>query len=226
MTAKTTPRKPARTTNPPKQSSPQPPAESPAPVVREGDDLIAATFALFEQGASTFTITNPDGSPGKLVEIYPAKMKHMAQVMRFFSDVAGALQESDLVKIIDLIASKQQQYMAEGKNPRSLNLKEVIAQEGASGAISNANLITLLLEAVFGYLPGVVAIFTNLTEEEFEELDFDHGALVAFGIFTVNYDFFIRRVLPTFLGFIRSLARENAKSIQSQGKAATKPLRP
>lgn len=169
--------------------------------------MLAAAFAIFDQGGSHFTTKS-----GKEVHIFPAKVKQLTRIMQFFHQVSGALENSDLVKLVDSISEKQRQHMAAGLNPRALNIKELIAADGAGIALNNASIISLLLQSIFEYLPGLVAVFTDVTEEEFGEFDLDEAAMVTFGIFSVNYDFFIQRVLPLLVAFIQSLVRENQKT--------------
>jgi len=185
------------------------PANLPTPEesAREGEDLLAAAFAIFDQGGTRFTTKS-----GKEVNIFPAKVKQLTKIMQFFHQVSGALENSDLVKLVDSISEKQREHMAAGLNPRALNIKELIAADGAGIALNNASIISLLLQSIFEYLPGLVSVFTDVNEEEFGEFDLDEAAMVTFGIFSVNYDFFIQRVLPLLVAFIQSLVRENQKT--------------
>ena len=206
----------------PAAKKPQAPSRLPAPVQaeptpalesesseQEANDLVLAATQIFDHGGTQFP-----SSLGKTIVIQPAKIKQVGDIMKFFADVTKALKGSDLIRIIDVVASKQHHLAAAGMNPRNLDLKAILAEDGAEMGLDNVTLISLLFQSVFEHLPKFVASFTNLTPDEFDKLDTDEGMLTVFGIFAVNYDFFIQRVLPLLAGFIQSMAREKGKRDQ------------
>lgn len=174
---------------------------------QQSNDLLAAALTIFENGGTKFTLQD-----GFEAEIYPAKMKQMAPTMRFFHQVVGSLETSQLATLIDVVGKKQKEYLAEGKDPRTIDIKELVSSDVISDAFGNASIISLLFSAAFDYLPGFVKLFTNIPEEKYGDLDFDEGVIVVVGIFVLNYHFFTQRLLPLLTGSIRLLAKQNAKS--------------
>lgn len=182
----------------------------------EQNDLMLAAFALFENGDSSFTIPRT----GQQITISPAKMKQMPSIMRFFHRVVGALETSDLKKLVDIVSAEQRKLIAEGKTPAEIDIRSLVTGDVVDKAFGNVSIISLLGAAAFEHLPDFVPLFTNLNADEFGELEFDEGMLIAGGIFILNYGFFTQRLRPILMGFIRALASEYQKT----GAAGMKKL--
>lgn len=173
-------------------------------VDQENNDLIAAAHNIFEGGKNELTL-----STGKVAVIRPAKMKQLTGMMKFFRDVIGALSQSQLAQMIGIISEAQRKQIDAGEDPRNIDLRQLAQNELLHGdTFGSVSIISLLLEAVSTYLPDFVVMFTNLTKEDYEELDIDEGALLIMGIISLNYDFFSQRLLPVFLGFMKSVLQQ------------------
>jgi hypothetical protein len=171
-------------------------------------------MAIFEEGKTTFKVP----SSGKIVKIGAATMESLSLVMEFFKLVAGALETHQMATLIDLVGDEQKKLIARGIDPRKANLNDLATAELVTKAFGNISIISVLMAALFDHLPKFAVAFTDLSEEEFKKLEYDEGVLVVMGIFVLNYHFFIRRLLPMCVGFIRSTVSANQKLIEAEQK--------
>lgn len=188
--------------------------ENPAPSLpSEADDLLLAAMAIFEEGKNTFTT-----STGRVVVIKAATMESLSLVMEFFKLVAGALENHQMATLIDLVSDEQKKLMAQGIDPRKVSLENLASADLVSKAYNNISIISVLMAALFDHLPKFATAFTDLSEEEYRKLSYDEGVLTIMGIFVLNYHFFTRRLLPMFVGFIRSMVSANQKLLEAEQK--------
>lgn len=179
-------------------------------------DLASAARAIFANDVNEFALDS-----GKVVTVSPGKMKHVPAIMGFFSAIMNRMDQEQLSALIDVVVAKQQEAVRAGKNPLAVDVKELAADvlTGADSAedvtrklvgttLSTASLILGLTTAVLEELPAVVPHFTNLTEDEFGELSMDEAALVAGGIFIVNYRFFTQNLRPVMTAFLGGVMRK------------------
>lgn len=178
----------------------------------EAQDLQLAVSALFDKGDNKPFIP----SLGRSVTVSPAKMWQMGPLMNFFKEVIGRLPRNKVDMLITRVAEEQLRIIADGGDPTKLNLQAMVTSDAVIGEVmEHVSLVTSFMAETFDILPEFVAMFTDVTPAEFKELEFDEGALLAFGIFALNYDFFTQRLLPICTGFLRSLASENQSAIKA-----------
>lgn len=184
-------------------------------------DLELAIVALFEKGDNTVPLASLD----RTVTISPAKMWQMKPLMNFFQEVIGRCDGDHLRTLIDSVVAKQQEAIEAGQDPSKLNLRELATSDVVKDAFGHMSLVVSFMHGTFDLLPGFVAMFVDISEEEFGQLDFDEGALLVFGILALNYDFFTRRLLPVFTGYLRSLASENQSAIRDAAQARKQQMK-
>lgn len=192
-------------------------------LVSEHDDLIAAAFAVFQDGGSSFHLPSlgkdADNKP-RMVTIRPARMGQIAEIMKLFREMAQTISHSQIAEAIKIIANVQQQKMAAGENARDLDIAKLAAAELNIDGVQKVSLVSLFMETAASHLPTLVTIFSDLTEEQFKEMDLDEGAMCCFAIFTLNYDFFTRRLLPILLAFAQSLVAQKAAAASAKPSIA------
>lgn len=125
------------------------------------------------------------------VEFYPAKFKHIEQITLLFSALVSGLSSVELKGMMEMVSTQQEGQINAGVSPYLIDTDNLVKQ--ASG---NASLALKLLSGITGQLPELIAMFTDLTPEQFGELDVDESMIVAFHIFARNYSFFTQRLLP------------------------------
>lgn len=195
-------------------------------------DLALAANAIFNGGANSFAMDN-----GKVVEIRPAKMKQMTDVMGFFKALVSRLEPGQLGRIIEFIAKRQREAMAAGKKPTDIDLMTLLREmvdrngddaQGIEGeemvvrGIETSSLFFDMLGAVLEEMPRLIPSFTNLTVAEFEEMDLAEATAVIGGIFMVNYRFFTQSLRPILLAFGVGVMRKHLESIKSQTPISSK----
>ena len=186
-------------------------------------DLALAASAIFTGGVNSFALDN-----GKTVEIHPAKMKHLTEVMGFFRALVSRLQPGQLGTIIEFIAKRQREAMASGKRPTDIDLmtllREMVDRKGDDAlglegeemvvrGIETSQLFFDMLGAVLEEMPRLIPLFTNITIEEWDELDLAEATAVIGGIFMVNYRFFTQSLRPILLAFAVGLMRKHLAEV-------------
>ena len=182
----------------------------------QSNDMLLAVNAIFNEGKNDVVLKS-----GKTVTIRPATMGQLPLVMLFFGDVMVGIDPSNFALLVDSIVHTQKLAIARGEDPNNIDLRELATDELVSKAFNHTSLLSLLLSAVFQHLPKLVTAFTNLTEEEFRSLELDEGALVAGGIFTLNYSFFTQSLLPILTAFMQSWASKSGKTLKGSQKKNT-----
>ena len=203
-------------------------------------DLAAAAQAIFANDMNSFALDD-----GFVVEIHPGKMRHIPAVIGFFQAILNRMDQEQLSSLISQLVKKQQEAVASGKSPLSVDMKRM-AEDALSEAgkaeteedaarvlvgktVGTTSLILGLLSAVIEELPNVIPAFTNLSIERYEEMTMDEAALIAGGIFLVNYRFFtqsLRPVLTAFLGGVmRKQISENTDASKTKDKAVKRITR-
>lgn len=165
--------------------------------VSSANDLALAARSIFLGGQTSFALND-----GRVVNIDPAKMKHLPLVMNFFGALVSRIDTGALVEIIETIADKQKLAMLAGKAPNEINLQELATGDLVTKLVGRSSLVMTLLGAVTAELPTLAPVFSNLTQAEYEDLTMEEGALVAGGIFLVNYRFFTQSLRPLLAEFI------------------------
>lgn len=188
--------------------------------VQDSNDLIAAAYNIFEQGGSTF----PLPTLKRDVTIKAARMGQIAAVMQLFRKIADSVDNTHIMSVVNAVSKVQTQHMQDGKNPRELDIAAIAATQLESEGAQTISIISIFMEVAALHLPTMAAIFSDITVEEFENLEIDEGALVSFAIFAHNYDFFTQRLLPILTAFMMSLASRARSQSASEGDVPALPL--
>lgn len=159
--------------------------------------IAAAADAIFATTGATFTTDS-----GVVVHIAKAKTRQLRYAVNFIEMLAGSMDSSQFFNMVQAFASAQREAIAQGLDPESINTAEV-----ARAALGNASLLLTIASRVTGELPALVALFTNLTAEQVDELSADELVLVVCQIFLVNYAFFTQTLRPILLSFVAALLR-------------------
>ncbi len=175
------------------------------------DTLIRTARAIFNEQISEFPLPAAEGRPAMVVTFQHAKMRHLEPTMQFFERISMSLDPSILTEIVSMISERQIKALSEGKPANAFDITGLGTEEIISKALGKTTLFLAIMRAVTRELPTLAPVFTNLTAEQFGELDVDEGSVVALGIFVTNYRFFTRNLLPTLMDFIASVARKNAE---------------
>lgn len=195
---------------------PPPAVQTPAPEPDTSTpDMLLAAIAIFDGGKNSTPLRS-----GKVLEIRPATMGHLPQIMLFFGGVVSGLDPSQLAQLIDSVVHSQKMAIARGEDPSKVDLRELATDELVAKSFGHASLLSSLFAAVFQLLPSLVESFTNLTEQEFRELELDEGILVAGGIFLLNYRFFTQSLPPILTAFMKSWASKKGVTLPAQGQGA------
>jgi hypothetical protein len=173
----------------------------------ESTDLALTANTIFSNNQSEFMLRN-----NKLCKVRPAKMKQLTLIMTFFNKIIARLDSQQLALLLDTIIRLQKEAKAKTGNV-SIDPKNIDSAALIEKYLGNASLVGMLLTAVFEEMPVMAPAFTNLTIEEFEDLDMDEAALVAGAVYTVNYGFFTRSLLPILTAFLNGLAKKRLASM-------------
>lgn len=164
------------------------------------------------------------------VEFRVAKMKDLPKLMNFFKEAMSALGEEQLHLVIKGIADLQNRFAAPGVDPvqeamdevaQEVALDEEEAQYGAVHRIlGNANVLLLLATSLAELLPKFVSSFSDITEDEYGELDIDWGIRVTSAVLLLNYSFFTRSLLPAFIASIQMRQSKSEAPLKARKTAA------
>lgn len=179
--------------------------------IADQNDLVLAATAIF--GGTSNVVPLEDG---RSVEIRPATMKTLPQIIAFFQAALDALDPETIGGIVEVFAERQQALIDAGKNPAEISMEDVGGISVVQNAFTKVHLLSSLLSAVLGVLPRLAPAFTNLTQEEFENLPPDRGMLVAGGIFMLNYHFFSQSLPPMLAAFMKSWASKKGISLPAK----------
>lgn len=180
----------------------------------DATDLALAATNIFGGTSNCIPLKEKDGKK-RLVIISAATMEHLPTILKFFRSVIDGMDPGSMGRLIDMIVDAQKRLIASGQDPNKVDLKALMtADDDASEAMvrkafGNASLVTELFAASLEHMPMMAAAFTNLSAAEYNALDPDEGLLLAGGIFTVNYSFFIRTLPPILTAAMRGWASRN-----------------
>lgn len=167
--------------------------------------MMSAADELFD-GSYDFVVL----SDSRKVAIRAAKVKHLRQITEFVQTFIQNFEPEELVTLLKRVSERQQHLIAEGSSPYSLDTSGIV-KEVAGEASLLLRIISTGIEAFAKLAP----IFSEVTSEEFEDLELDDAALLVFGIFGRNYHFFTQRVLPVIQGSIAQRVMQGKKPTMS-----------
>lgn len=152
-------------------------------------------------------------SDSRKVAIKAAKVKHLRQVTEFVQTFIQNFEPEELVTLLQRVSERQQDLIAGGSSPYSLNTSELVKE-----VAGEASLLLRIVNTGIEAFAKLAPIFSDITEEEFEDLELDDAALLVFGIFGRNYHFFTQRVLPVIQGSIVHRTMQATKTTSAQEK--------
>ena len=211
-------------TKPEGVKAPPPPAE---PVAEEGLALAART--IFTSGDyGKFTLRN-----GNILEIKMAKTRQIGELTAFFKSVAGAIPDTDFGKLLAIVAEAQTRALKVSGSTGNLDPRQISLDILATTAlgikpgedvdveqvVKNGMNVSSILIGIVGAILAEVAVFascfTNLSKEEFLDLDIDEGALALAAVFMGNYSFFSQTLPPIFKGLVGAWAAKRTAHRQA-----------
>lgn len=172
------------------------------PVERE-NAMMSAADELFDGSHDVVKLQD-----GREVPIKPAKVKHLRQITEFVQEFVNTFNSEELVRLLSGVSQMQQEKIAEGSSAYSLNTGELVQK-----VAGDASLILRIFNSGVDAFSKLVPLFSDLSLEEFEDLELDDAALLVFGIFGRNYHFFTQRVLPVIQGSIAQKAMMGSRRI-------------
>ena len=179
-------------------------------------ELLAVVDRIFAESVSEFTAP----SNGTVIKFPRAKLKQLGAATRLFQSIAERVPEERIAELLDLVIAEQKQLLAEGKSVHDMNLN---ASNIITKALGNRSLLFEVFAACTEELSKVVAVFTNISVDEYEELDLEEQLIVAAGIFAVNYNFFTQSLPPIlraiFAGWKKRISARNGKPNQNSATA-------
>lgn len=154
-----------------------------------GEQSLAATASvLFEDTPDTVTLRS-----GKVVNIQNGKTRHVGLLLNFFNVLVSRMPREQIVTLVSLI----QERGAKGTPAEAKEVDTLVSE-----AFDKSSLFITLMQAVFDVLPGIIESMSNLTEDEYLNLDMDEGAAVAVAVFNLNYRFFSQNLPPVLRLFL------------------------
>lgn len=159
-----------------------------------GSDLASAAEILFGSAEQPIVLRD-----GRKVVVQAGKVKHVGLLLDFFNALIENLDKKDIITLVSLI--EQRQTGAEAL--AGLSVEKLVGM-----AFDRSSLLVALFQATYHVLPPIVGSLTNLSREEFDELDVDEGAVVAVAVFQLNYSFFSRNLPAAMRGFLALAAKK------------------
>lgn len=146
---------------------------------------------------------------GKTVNIQAAKFKQINELVQFVTTFLSNLDQDKVMHLITRVSDFQEAAIKAGQDPYKLGTLSRIKD-----MVGDAGIIAEIMGNGLGELPKLVGMFSDLTADEFNDLELDEAFLVGLHILGRNYHFFIQRCAPVIRAFVMLL--------QSKGKKAGK----
>ena len=182
---------------------------SEASPVESQNAMMSAADELFEGSYDAVTFAD-----GREVVIKAAKVKHLRQITLFVQTFIQEFQPEELVSLLSRVSARQQAMIAEGSSPYALNTSELVKD-----VAGEASLFLRIVSTGIDAFAKLVPMFSEISCDEFEELDLDDAAVLIFGVFGRNYHFFIQRVLPVIQGCIaQRITQPSPKTTSAPGQ--------
>jgi uncharacterized protein YkvS len=150
--------------------------------------LLNAVHELFGDVASSCTLPTSNLT----VNFFPAKFRHLDEITQLYSEIVSGLTNSELTSMMKEVSKRQEGLINEGVSPYLTDPTGIVQEVMANGG----SLALKLVSGLTGVTPKLAAMFTDLTEEQFKDLELDEVMLVVYAIFARNYNFFTQRLLP------------------------------
>jgi hypothetical protein len=139
----------------------------------------------------------------------PAKMRQLTLIIEVFETVVNRIDAESLGAIVELVADAQRAQLGQGQDPNDLPYAGMTATEIVNRAKERVNVVALLTTSLLGEMPKIAQAFSDVSSEEYDQLDLDEGMSLLLAIFTVNYSFFIQSLPPMFSAYMQTWASKN-----------------
>lgn len=163
---------------------------------------------------------------GRTLVVKMAKTRQIGELTTFFKSVAGAVPDTDFGQLLAIVAEAQTIALKKSGGVKTLDPRQISLQLLAATAlgitpenadnldykdvVKRGSNVTGILVGILGAILGEVAVFasyfTNLSKDEFLDLDIDEGALALGAVFMANYSFFSQTLPPIFKALVGAWA--------------------
>ena len=167
----------------------------------EDTSIIGAAEVLFGTDENPLPLRD-----GKKLVIKTGKVAHVGLLLQFFNALVQNMSREDIVTLVQLIEERKKKELE--AQQQGLPLEEVTIEQLVEKAFNRSSLLVSVFNATVTTLPAIVSALTPLTREEWDDLDFDEGMLVAVTIFQVNYSFFSRNLPHAMRVFLALAAKK------------------
>lgn len=176
------------------------------------DNLSAVVDAMFDSGSTSYTTTT-----GVAIDFKPVNIKRIGKMTEFINTLLQQVGRDKVEALAGVIADEQQRLMSEGKSAYALDIGGLVKRY-----YDNSSLLLTVFGLVADVLPGMVVTFTNMSEDQFNELGLDEQIVVATGVFAVNYGFFTQSLPPIIKRAMSGLASKKSAAGGKLAVTATK----
>lgn len=166
-----------------------------------GLHILAALGDLFAGSTDHVALPSRVKAGADDVCFYAAKFRHLGEIGVLLQSMLSNFNVSEVKTLLATVSKQQEDKINEGVSPYRLHTEEIV-----KAAVGDGSLVAKLLQGATQTLPQLAPMFSNLTAEEFSELDLDEAGIVAYGILAHNYSFFTQRLLPVIAASIASLS--------------------
>lgn len=151
---------------------------------------------------------------GTRVIIHTAKVKHLREITDFVTDFLQKFTQEEIVQLIAMTTRAQEDLIKEGENPYVNFMGQIKTY------IGGAAILAKVIKTVTDVAPRFLSLFTDMTIEDFDELELDEASMVSYAIFGRNYHFFSQKVRPAIRGCI-ALLQSQKKQENNEPDAST-----
>lgn len=170
--------------------------------------MVTAARQLFgPEGSAHITTTE-----GLRVDFHPARMKHLEPLIGYMGEALKGMGDESLLQLVAASTALRARGAADGLLQTDIDAQ---ADHLTRQLSANADAIMGMAGNVVRILPKVCAMFTSLTEEEFDELTAVDASAVALGIFSVNYSFFSLSLFPILRTMLGTAVQDASKPTQA-----------
>lgn len=173
------------------------------PAIKPSRPAVEADNPLSAIAATANALFGPDGNAyctlgnGRKVVFKPAKMKHLTSLVSFFETGLKTLSDEHLLQLVTLATS----FRSRAKSLEDMQAEAIDkgADDLVRKAIGSSQSLLMMFRALLEVLPKFASTLSDITVEEYDELDITDCQIIILGIFAVNYTFFTQSLRPILL---------------------------
>lgn len=164
---------------------------------------------------------HPDDEVEKDVRVTfnTAKVKHLSKMIQLFSGIISSFDELTFSEILQMIATKQAEAVAEGRSPHDVSITN---EDVLKVAMDYRSVLVTVVTRLIDHLGPFVEIFSSISDEQFQDLDIDQATLVVLAIIGMNYSFFTQTLPPALKGLSLKATASKVAAKSDTKKAAKK----